>query len=93
MDDMDEIRFRLRVSELEARLALCEIEAAALSREIASSLTSEKRREEAIECRDTALAQGRTIMTKLVSPRKFVPRPRSPLNDLPDLPYLTVRNN
>ena len=67
MDDMDEIRFRLRVSRLETRLALCEIEAAALSREIGSSLTSERRREEAIECRDTALTEGRTIMTELVS--------------------------
>ena len=56
MDEMDEIRLRMRVSRLEARLALLEIEAAALSREIASPLTSERRREEATECRDTALA-------------------------------------
>ena len=39
MDQMNEVRLRMRVSKLEARLALLEIEAAALSREIASSLT------------------------------------------------------
>lgn len=73
MDEMDEIRLRMRVSKLEARLALLEIEAAVLSREIASPLTPERRRQEAKESRDTALAQGRTIMTELESLRKSYP--------------------
>jgi hypothetical protein len=45
MDEMDELRIRILVSKLEARLALREIEAAALSKEIASPVTSERRRE------------------------------------------------
>ena len=36
MDEMDEIRFRMRISKLEARFALREIEATALTPEIAS---------------------------------------------------------
>jgi hypothetical protein len=73
MDEMDELRIRMLVSKLEARLALREIEAAALSREIASPLTSERRREDARECRETALAQGSTIRTELESLRKSHP--------------------
>jgi hypothetical protein len=73
MDDMDELRIRMLVSKLEARLALCEIEAAALTKEIASPLTSERRREQANESRETALAQGRAIWTELESLRSSYP--------------------
>ena len=73
MDQMNEVRLRMRVSKLEARLALVEIETAALSREIASPLTSERRRAEAKECRDTALARGSTIRTELENLCKSYP--------------------
>jgi hypothetical protein len=62
---MDEIRFRLRVSNLEARFALSAIEAAALSMEISSPLTTERRREETIECRDTADCTGLSVAARL----------------------------
>jgi len=39
MDEMDEIRLRLRISKLEAKLTLAEIEATALTHEIASPRT------------------------------------------------------
>ena len=73
MDDMDELRIRILVSKLEARLALREIEAAALTKELASRLTSERRREQANESRQTALAQRRTIRTELESLRSSYP--------------------
>ena len=40
MDELDEIRLRMHISKLEARLALREIESETLAREIKSSLTS-----------------------------------------------------
>ncbi len=43
MDDLDEIRLRIRISNLQARLELCEIEILALSREISSPLTDSER--------------------------------------------------
>ena len=49
MDELDEIRCRMRLSHLEARIALREIEAAALTREINSPLTSGTRRTELIQ--------------------------------------------
>ena len=50
-DELDEIRWRMRVSNLEARVELGDIGAAALAREVASPLTSEIRKAE--------LTQGR----------------------------------
>ena len=73
MEDMDELRIRMLVSKLEALLALREIEAAALTKEIASPLTPEMRREQANESRETALAQGRSIRTELESLRRSYP--------------------
>lgn len=49
MNDLDDIRYRMRISNLEARLALREIECAGLIREINSPLTSSNRRIEAME--------------------------------------------
>jgi hypothetical protein len=43
MDELDEIRRRMRLGNLEARIALREIEAAALTREINPPLTSAAR--------------------------------------------------
>jgi|HubBroStandDraft_2_1064218.scaffolds.fasta_scaffold481483_2 hypothetical protein len=54
MDEMDQIRYRLRISMLEAKLALAQIEAAALAREIRSPLTSAQRRQQATDLRDAA---------------------------------------
>jgi len=70
---MDELRVRLLVSKLEARLALREIDVAALSKEIAPPLTSEKRREQAIESRETALVQASTFKAELESLRRSHP--------------------
>jgi hypothetical protein len=44
MDEMDEIQYRLRISKLEAKLPMRQIEATALPREIHSPLTSAPRR-------------------------------------------------
>ena len=74
MDEMDDIRLRLRISNLEARLALREIEAAALTREIASPLTSSKRREEVIQSRDAALTEASVINAELDEMRRLFPR-------------------
>ena len=73
-DDLDEIRIRMRISNLEARLAMREIEMAALSREIASPLTSSKRREEAAERRDAEHEDWWQIKTELDELRRAYPR-------------------
>ena len=65
MDDIDEIRFRMRISKLEAKLALTQIEAAALTREIRSPLTSALRRLQATYLRDAALAESKTLQANL----------------------------
>jgi len=65
MDELDEIRCRLRVSNLEARIALLEIEAAALTREIASPLTSARRGTELIPRRDAMLTEATRLNAEL----------------------------
>ena len=65
MDNLEELHLRMRVSNLEARLELHEIEIAALSKEIASRLTSASRREEAKELREVQQAEWRQIKAKL----------------------------
>lgn len=67
MDEMDEIRYRLRISKLEAKLALRQIEAEALAREIRSPLTSAPRREQATDLRDAALAESSELLADLKS--------------------------
>jgi hypothetical protein len=57
MNELDEIRCRMRLSNLEARIALREIEAAALTREINSPLTSGTQRAELIQSRDPLLTE------------------------------------
>jgi hypothetical protein len=74
MDELGEIRRRLRISNLEARLALREIEAAALTREITSPLTSANRKGEAIQSRDAALTEASVIKADLDEMRRSFPR-------------------
>lgn len=73
-DEIGEIRIRMRISNLEARLAMREIEIADLSREIASSLTSSNRREEGIKRRDAEQADWRQIRAELDEMRRSYPR-------------------
>ena len=72
-DELDEIRCRLRVSNLEARMELREIEAAALTREIASPLTSAARQTEALQRRTVLLAEASELKAELDQMRKSIP--------------------
>jgi hypothetical protein len=65
MDELDEIRCRMRLSNLETRIALREIEAAALTRKINSPLTSGTRRTELIQSRDTFLTEVSELKAEL----------------------------
>jgi len=65
VDELEDIRRRMRISNFEARLALHEIEAAALSREINSPLTSSPKREEATRRRDVLLREASVIKAEL----------------------------
>jgi hypothetical protein len=73
MDELDEIRCRMRISNLEARIALREIEAAALSREINSPLTSDTRRTELIQRRDPLLNEVSELRAELDKLRNSFP--------------------
>jgi hypothetical protein len=57
MDDMDELHLRMLISNLQARLELCEIEILALSREIFSPLTTSQRQAEAVARRDDLMTE------------------------------------
>ena len=65
MDDLDEIRLRMRISNLQAKLELRELETLALSREISSPLTASQRRSQAVERRDDMLTERSEITKKL----------------------------
>jgi uncharacterized coiled-coil protein SlyX len=65
IDEIEDIRRRMRISNLEARLALQEIEAAALNREINSPLTYAQKREDATRRRDFALTEASAIKAEL----------------------------
>jgi hypothetical protein len=71
MDDIGEIRTRLLLSKLEAKLAMLQIEAAALSKEIRSPLTSARRRDEATDRRDAALAESSAIIRTYPDSARF----------------------
>jgi hypothetical protein len=73
MDELGEIRLRMRISKLEARLALREIEGAALKREINSPLTSLARRNKASESLDAARSEGANLITELDEIRRSHP--------------------
>jgi hypothetical protein len=70
MDQIDDIRFRMRVANLEARRELHEIERAALTREIDSPLTSAPARKTAMERRDVLLSEWAEIVQELQNLRK-----------------------
>lgn len=73
IDDLEDVHRRMRISNLEARLELHEIEIAALSKEIASPLTSLRRREEARALRDLQQAEWWEIKAELDGMRKLNP--------------------
>jgi hypothetical protein len=73
MSGVEDVHRRLRISNLEARSELHEIEIAALTREIASPLTSPERRAQATARRDAALAELSGIKTRLDEMRKAFP--------------------
>jgi hypothetical protein len=72
-DELDEIHWRLRVSNLEARVELREIEAAALTREITSPLTSVARQNEAFQRRQALLTEASELKAELDQLRKSIP--------------------
>jgi hypothetical protein len=65
MNEMEDIRRRMRVSNLEARCELHEIEAAALAREITSPLTPAQNRGLAKIRLEAALAELAVIKAEL----------------------------
>jgi len=65
MDHLDDIRYKMRVSKLEAKLALREIDNAALTREIRSPLISYERRTEAFQRREALQGEWSEIMEEL----------------------------
>jgi hypothetical protein len=66
---LDDIRYRLRVSKLEAQVALLGIERDDLSREIANPRTPAVRREVAIELRDRASLEWEQRVDELTAVR------------------------
>lgn len=64
----------MRLSNLEARLAMREIEIAALGREIESPLTSSKRRAEATDRQDVERADWLRTKEELDELRRSYPR-------------------
>lgn len=73
MNDLEDLRRRMRITNLEARLDLHEIEIAAFDRELASALTSRDRKAEATERRDALLRERCEIKTELDQMRRSFP--------------------
>lgn len=73
MDVLDEINLRMKVTNLEARLALLEIKSDALTREIKSRLTSVERRNEVRESLDAAWGERVNLITELERIRRSHP--------------------
>jgi hypothetical protein len=73
MNYREEVRCRLQISNLEARLAMREIEARELALEIVSESTSAGRRAEAIQRRDAALSEASAIKAELDELRRAFP--------------------
>jgi hypothetical protein len=72
-NDLDEIRWRMRVTNLEARIELREIDIAAFTREIASLLTAATRRAELTAHRAALLAEVSKLKAELDELRKSLP--------------------
>jgi hypothetical protein len=73
MDATAEIRLRLKISKLEARLELREIEIAALSREIAASLTTPDQTRKIRERLDAVQQERAILVTELASLQRLEP--------------------
>lgn len=73
MYNIDDVRRRMRISNLEARLALHEIDVAALNRELKSPLTPTSRQQEAFKRRDFALTEAAQIKGELDEMRRLFP--------------------
>ena len=65
MDDVDDLRRRMRIANLEARRELCEVERDALTREINSPTTSELQRRAAAKRRDDMWTEWSEIVEEL----------------------------
>jgi hypothetical protein len=72
-NELDEIRWRMRVTNLEARIELREIDAAAFTREIASPLTPATRRTELIARRAATLTEVSKLKAELDLVRRSFP--------------------
>jgi hypothetical protein len=73
MDGLDEIRLRMNITRLEGRLALREIESAALTREVNSPVTSSERRIEIRDCLDASRSEQANLFTELDEIRRTYP--------------------
>ena len=73
MNATDEIRLRLRISKLEAKLAFAEIEVADSTPEIASPRTPAQRRDGAVARRDNAEAADSALRAELEVLRRSYP--------------------
>jgi hypothetical protein len=73
MDELNEINFRMSISNLEARLALVEVEIAALLREINSRMTLYPRTVEARESLDALRSKQASLVTELDQMRRAYP--------------------
>ena len=74
MNRTEEIHVRLRITNLEARLALAEIEIAALTREIGSPLMSDEERAVAVHRKETIEAGVPAIRAELEQMRNTYPK-------------------
>lgn len=72
-NELDEIRWRMRVTNLEARIELREIDIAAFTREIASPLTSATRRAELHVHSAALLVEVSRLKAELDELRKSLP--------------------
>jgi hypothetical protein len=72
-NEFDEIRWRMRVTNLEARIELREIDIAAFTREIASPLTAATRRTALTAHRAALLAEVSKLKAELDELRKSLP--------------------
>ena len=73
MDELDEIGFRMRIANLEARLALVEIEISDCAREVNSVLTSYERTIEIRKSLDAKRSEQANLLAELDRMRRAHP--------------------
>lgn len=76
MDTLDEISLRMKITNLEARLALIEIKSASMLREIKSPLISLKRTNQIRQSLDTARGEEANLLAELDRIRQSHPNIR-----------------